>query len=160
MGSTSDERRVVIVTGGSDGIGAAAARMLAGGGDEVVVVGRSPGKTRAVAAQLGAECHVADFADLDQVRDLAGELRARLGVNSPFRLAMRSPERGADTLVWLATSAPGTDWDSGGYFADRMPAAASPAAGDGNLAGELWDRSAQMCGLEPYAAGPQRPGTR
>jgi NAD(P)-dependent dehydrogenase (short-subunit alcohol dehydrogenase family) len=295
MGSTSDDRRVVIVTGGSDGIGAAAARMLARGGDEVVVVGRSPGKTRAVAAQLGAECHVADFADLDQVRDLAGELRARhsrvdvllnnagliagsrrtvtadgheltfqvnhlaaflltmllreplaaargrvittssragarrdarvvpgdldmadgydgydglraykasklanvlftrelarrwrplgvsaaaahpgivrsqwgrsgppavrLGVNSPFRLAMRSPERGADTLVWLATSAPGTDWDSGGYFADRTPAAASPAAGDGNLAGELWDRSAQMCGLEPSGAGPQRPGT-
>ena len=65
-----------MVTGSSDGIGAAAARMLAGGGDEVVVVGRSPGKTRAVAAQLGAEWHVADFAHLDQVRGLAGELRA------------------------------------------------------------------------------------
>jgi len=276
----------VVVTGGSDGIGAAAARMLAGRGDEVVVVGRSPGKTRAVAAQMGAECHVADFAHLDQVRDLAGELRARhsridvllnnagliagsrrtvtadgheltfqvnhlaaflltmllreplaaaggrviatssqagarrdarvvpgdldmasgydgvraykasklanvlftrelarrwrplgvsaaaahpgivrsqwgrtgppavrLGVNSPFRLAMRSPERGAGTLVWLATSVPGRDWESGGYFADRNPATASPAAGDGNLAAELWDRSAQMCGLEPPAAG-------
>ena len=41
---------------------------------------------------------------------------------SPLRLAMRSPERGADTLVWLATSDPGRDWESGGYFADRKPA--------------------------------------
>ena len=67
----------MVVTGGSDGIGAAAARMLAGRSDEIVVVGRSPRKTRAVAAQMGAECHVADFAHLDQVRDLARELRAR-----------------------------------------------------------------------------------
>jgi NAD(P)-dependent dehydrogenase (short-subunit alcohol dehydrogenase family) len=278
-------RRVVVVTGGSDGIGAAAARMLASRGDEVVVVGRSPGKTRAVAAELGAECHVADFTHLDQVRDLARELRARhsrvdvllnnagliagsqrtvtadgheltfqvnhlagflltvllreplaaargrvittssragtargarvmpgdldmaegydglrayqasklanvlftrelarrwgplavsaaavhpgmvrsqwgrtgpaavrLVMNSPFRLAMRSPERGADTLVWLATSAPGPDWESGGYFANRKPATASPAADDANLAKELWERSAQMCGMDNSAA--------
>ena len=281
MNSAPDERRVVVVTGGSDGIGAAAARMLASRGDEVVVVGRSPDKTRAVAAETGAECHVADFTHLDQVRDLARELRARhsrvdvllnnagliagpqrtvtadgheltfqvnhlagflltvllreplaaaqgrvittssragtargarvvpgdldmaegydglrayqasklanvlftrelarrwgpLGVsaaavhpgmvrsqwgrtgpaavrlvmNSPFRLAMRSPERGADTLVWLATSAPGRDWESGGYFADRKPATASPVADDANLAKELWERSAQMCGMD------------
>jgi NAD(P)-dependent dehydrogenase (short-subunit alcohol dehydrogenase family) len=281
MSSTAGERRVVVVTGGSDGIGAAAARMLARRGDELVVVGRSPGKTRAVAAEMGAECHVADFTHLDHVRDLARELRARhsrvdvllnnagliagsqrtvtadgheltfqvnhlavflltmllreplvaargrvittssragtargarvvpgdldmaggydglrayqasklanvlftrelarrwgpLGVsaaavhpgmvrsqwgrtgpaavrlvmNSPFRLAMRSPERGADTLVWLATSDPGRDWESGGYFADRKPATASPAADDASLAKELWDRSAQMCGID------------
>src|SRR3984885_8022891 len=77
MNSTADKRRVVVVTGGSDGIGAAAARMLASGGDEVVIVGRSPDKTRAVAAETGAECHVADFTHLDHVRDLARELRAR-----------------------------------------------------------------------------------
>jgi NAD(P)-dependent dehydrogenase (short-subunit alcohol dehydrogenase family) len=281
MNSAPDMRRVVVVTGGSDGIGAAAARMLASRGDEVVVVGRSPDKTRAVAAETGAECHVADFTHLDQVRDLARELRARhsrvdvllnnagliagpqrtvtadgheltfqvnhlagflltvllreplaaaqgsvittssragtargarvlpgdldmaegydglrayqasklanvlftrelarrwgpLGVsaaavhpgmvrsqwgrtgpaavrlvmNSPFRLAMRSPERGADTPVWLATSAPGRDWESGGYFADRKPATASPVADDANLAKELWERSAQMCGMD------------
>lgn len=68
----------------------------------------------------------------------------RLGVNFPFRLVMRSPERGADTLVRLVTSVPGRDW---GSFAGRKPATAGPAAGDGNLAGELWERSAQMCGL-------------
>jgi NAD(P)-dependent dehydrogenase (short-subunit alcohol dehydrogenase family) len=290
MSSVSDERRVVIVTGASDGIGAAAARILGRQGCDVVVAGRSPGKTRAVAAEVGAEYHVADFARLDEVRGLAAELQARhpridvlinnagliagarravtadgheltlqvnhlapflltmllkerlaaargtvittsssagaarsaavviddldmadgygalrayrasklanvlftrelarrwgpLGVsaaaahpgpvrsrfgqsgplavrlvaNSPLRLAWRSPERGADTLVWLSASVPGRDWQSGGYFADRRPATASQAADDLELARELWDRSARMCGLQPPAPAPQRP---
>jgi NAD(P)-dependent dehydrogenase (short-subunit alcohol dehydrogenase family) len=271
---------VMVVTGASDGIGAAATRILARRGERVVVVGRSPGKTRAIAAETGADYHVADFTVLDQVRALAAELRARhpridvlvnnagliagarrtvtadgheltfqvnhlapflltvllkdrlaaaqgrvvttssragttrdaavvindldmadsydglraykvsklanvlftrelarrwgplgisaaavhpgmvrsqwgrsgppavrLVVNSPLRMAMRSPERGADTLVWLSTSVPGRDWPSGGYFADRKPAAAHPAADDPDLAAKLWDRSALMCGL-------------
>ena len=77
-----------------------------------------------------------------------GPAAVRLVMNSPFRLAMRSPERGADTLVWLATSAQGRDWESGGYFADRKPATAGPAADDADLAKELWERSAQMCGMD------------
>jgi NAD(P)-dependent dehydrogenase (short-subunit alcohol dehydrogenase family) len=281
MTTGSDECRVVVVTGASDGIGAAAARVLARRGDSVVVVGRSPGKTRAIAAETGAEYHVADFAALDQVRDLAAGLQARhpridvlvnnagliagarrtvtaagheltfqvnhlapflltvllkdllvaaqgrvittsssagtarraavvlddldmtgsysslraymasklanvlftrelarrwgpLGVSaaaahpgpvrsqfgrsgspairlvakSPLRWAWRSPERGADTLVWLSTSVPGTDWQNGGYFADRKPATANPAADDPDLAAGLWDRSALMCGAQ------------
>jgi NAD(P)-dependent dehydrogenase (short-subunit alcohol dehydrogenase family) len=279
MNGPVSDRRVVVVTGASGGIGAAAARMLAQRGDRVVVVGRSPDRTRAIAAGLGAEAHIADFAHLDQVRDLAAGLerqypridvlinnagliaaarrtvtadgheltfqvnhlapfllttllrgplstgRARvittssragaardatvnladldmtdgydslraykssklanvlftreltrrwghLGVsaaamhpgmvrsqwgrtgppavravmNSPLRLTLRSPERGADTIVWLATSVPGQDWRSGGYFADRKPATPSPLADDAELAGRLWDRSASMCG--------------
>jgi NAD(P)-dependent dehydrogenase (short-subunit alcohol dehydrogenase family) len=278
MSTVSDGRRVVVVTGASDGIGAAAARILARRGDNVAVIGRSPEKARAVAAEAGAECHAADFTSLDQVRDLAGELQARhpridvlvnnagiiagtrravtadgheitfqvnhlapflltmllkdclarargrvittssragtardavvdlddldmgtdydglraykasklanvlftrelarrwgplgvsaaaahpglvrsgwgrsgppavrLVVSSPLRLAMRSPERGADTLIWLATSVPGRDWQNGGYFADRKPAVASPAADDRDLAAGLWDRSALLC---------------
>jgi len=281
MSTPAEQRRVVVVTGASDGIGAAASRALARGGRHIVIVGRSPVKTRAVAAETGAEYHVADFAHLDQVRELAAELQARhpridvlinnagliagdqravtadgreltfqvnhlagflltvllrkqitgargrvittssaagaardarvavddldmaerysglraykasklanvlftrelarrwgpLGVSSaavhpgmvktewarsgppvvrlvafysPLRLAMRSPERGADTLVWLSTTIPGKDWVSGGYFADRKPAAASPAADDTDLARALWERSAQLCGL-------------
>lgn len=293
MSAAADERRVVVVTGASDGIGAAAARSLARRGDNVVVVGRSPGKTRAVAAEIGAECHVADFAHLDQVRGLAAELSARhprvdvlvnnagliagaqravtadgheltfqvnhlaaflltvllrerlvsargrvittssaagaardarvvvddldmadrydglraykasklanvlftrelarrwgpLGVSaaamhpglvrsqwghsgpaavrfvvsSPLRLLMRSPERGADTLVWLSASAPGRDWHTGGYFADRKPATASPAADDADLARQLWERSALLCGLQPQASAGQQPSSR
>lgn len=79
----------------------------------------------------------------------SGPLAVRLVTTSPFRLLMRSPERGADTLVWLSTSRPGTDWRSGGYFADRKPAAAHPTADDPDLARQLWEASALMCGLRP-----------
>lgn len=32
---------------------------------------------------------------------------------------MRTPEQGADTLVWLATTKAGVDWRGGGYYVDR-----------------------------------------
>ncbi|GGM38168.1 SDR family NAD(P)-dependent oxidoreductase [Promicromonospora citrea] len=70
------ESKTVVITGASDGIGAAAARRLHGDGHTVVVVGRSPDKTRAVAAELGVESHVADFTRLDDVERLAGDLLA------------------------------------------------------------------------------------
>ena len=69
--------RTIIITGASDGIGAAAAEALVAAGDTVVVVGRSPEKTAAVAAKLGAEFFVADFAKLDDVRALAAALLER-----------------------------------------------------------------------------------
>jgi NAD(P)-dependent dehydrogenase (short-subunit alcohol dehydrogenase family) len=278
--SESVDQRVVVVTGSSGGIGAAAARLLSHQGDRVVVVGRSPDRTYAVAAELGAEGHVTDFARLGQVRELAATLERRypridvlinnagliaaghrtvtadgheltfqvnhlapflltallrgplsaararvittssragtvrtatvdladldmsdgydslrayqasklanvlftrelarrwrhLGVsaaamhpgmvrsqwgrrgplavravmNSPLRLALRSPERGADTIVWLATSVPDQDWRSGGYYAGRKSARPSPLADDPELAKRLWDASVSMCGL-------------
>ena len=64
----------IVITGASDGIGAAGARRLTADGHEVVLVGRSPGKTEAVATELGAPFHLADFARLDDVRRLADEL--------------------------------------------------------------------------------------
>lgn len=66
--------RTIVITGASDGIGAAASRQLVARGHRVVLVGRSPKKTRAVAAELGTPYHLADFSDLAQVRRLAGEL--------------------------------------------------------------------------------------
>jgi NAD(P)-dependent dehydrogenase (short-subunit alcohol dehydrogenase family) len=277
--------RVVVITGASDGVGEAAAFALARGGDQVVLVGRSPDKTRAVAASVGAAAggpvqhHLVDFADLHQVRALAdallaaheridvlvdnagliagrrtitgddheltwqvnhlgpylltrllreplvaaggrvivtasaagsasravldlddlenekdytplraysrsklanvvfarelarrwgadgvtaasfhpGLVRSRFGSNStpivrvllasPVRLLMRSPENGADTLVWLATSTPAVDWQSGGYYADRKPAQSHPQADDPVVATALWQRSAELVGL-------------
>nr|WP_275586182.1 SDR family NAD(P)-dependent oxidoreductase [Geodermatophilus normandii] len=70
-------RRTAVVTGASSGIGAAAARLLAADGFSVVVVGRDPGRTSAVAAEVGGEPAVADFARLDDVRALAADLAAR-----------------------------------------------------------------------------------
>jgi NAD(P)-dependent dehydrogenase (short-subunit alcohol dehydrogenase family) len=70
------KQQTIVITCASDGIGAVAARQLAAQGEEVVLVGRSPARTAAVAQTLGARYYVADFADLAQVRDLAGKLRA------------------------------------------------------------------------------------
>lgn len=71
------DKKVIVITGGSDGIGAAGARRLHADGHQVVIVGRSPEKTRAVAKELGADYFLADFARLDDVRDLAGALSAK-----------------------------------------------------------------------------------
>jgi NAD(P)-dependent dehydrogenase (short-subunit alcohol dehydrogenase family) len=54
---------------------------------------------------------------------------------------MLTPEQGADTLVWLATTAPGRDWVSGAYYAKRALAKANKQAYDAELARQLWDRS-------------------
>ena len=68
--------RTHVITGASDGIGAAAARQLVARGDRVVLVGRSADKTRRLADELGMPHHLADFAELAQVRRLAAELLA------------------------------------------------------------------------------------
>jgi NAD(P)-dependent dehydrogenase (short-subunit alcohol dehydrogenase family) len=69
--------KTIVITGASDGIGAAAARRLRQNGDNIVVIGRSQAKTAAVAAGLDADHFVVDFADLSQVRALAGKLSSQ-----------------------------------------------------------------------------------
>ena len=69
--------KTIAITGASDGIGAAAARRLRQSGDTVVVIGRSQTKIAAVAAELDADHFVVDFADLSQVRALAGKLSSQ-----------------------------------------------------------------------------------
>ncbi|WP_447587837.1 SDR family NAD(P)-dependent oxidoreductase [Microbacterium lacticum] len=66
--------RTILITGASDGIGAAASRQLAGPATRLILIGRSPEKTQAVAAETGSEYHVADFTKLDDVRKLAAAL--------------------------------------------------------------------------------------
>jgi NAD(P)-dependent dehydrogenase (short-subunit alcohol dehydrogenase family) len=272
--------KTIVITGGSDGIGAAAARQLSAAGHQIVVVGRSPEKTKAVAAEIGAEFLLADFTKFTDVRALAAELLERypridvlannaggimgeravtddghertLQINhlAPFLLtsllldrlvessatvintssvanrlygrfdiadmdaetkyspnlaygnaklanilftkeldrrfgtkgistaafhpgvvatgfsagstsALRhvyqgvlsrfllTPAKGADTLVWLASGTPGTDWVRGEYYAKRKPAKMNPQATDTSLASQLWDRSAEMVGVVP-----------
>ncbi|UVO12413.1 SDR family NAD(P)-dependent oxidoreductase [Mycobacterium sp. SVM_VP21] len=71
--------RTIVITGASDGIGAVAARALAGPEVNLVVVGRSAQKLAPVAAAAGATALTADFADLDQVRALAEQIREQVG---------------------------------------------------------------------------------
>lgn len=271
------QNKIVIITGASDGIGAATARLLHARGASVIIVGHAEQKTKAVARELNAPYYLADFAKLDEVRQLAAQLRkdyahidvlvnnaggvfgareltvdghektlqvnhlapflltsllmdilidsqavvintssaasrflSDLDINdletenkysprkaygnsklenilftkelhnryhargistaafhpgnvasnfaanstSPMRIAYHtplkylfgfiSPKTGADTLVWLATSTSGTDWQSGEYYYKRKLAKTVDKAYDANLAKLLWDKSEEM----------------
>ncbi|MDR8020379.1 SDR family NAD(P)-dependent oxidoreductase [Nesterenkonia aerolata] len=71
-------RRTVVITGASAGIGAAAARRLADREDtRLILLGRNRQRTAGLAEALGAEHLIADFTELDQVRAVAEQLRAR-----------------------------------------------------------------------------------
>lgn len=67
----------------------------------------------------------------------------------PGRRLMRTPEQGAETLVWLADGAAGRDWRSGGYYENSRPARVPSRAADDALADALWQRSAELVGLTP-----------
>jgi NAD(P)-dependent dehydrogenase (short-subunit alcohol dehydrogenase family) len=69
--------KTIIITGASDGIGAAAATQLSRLGHEVVVVGRSPEKTQRFASSIDADHFIADFSDLNAVRELAASIQSR-----------------------------------------------------------------------------------
>ena len=58
----------------------------------------------------------------------------------------RKPEKGAETVVYLAAS-PEVEGASGGYYFDCKPTASSPAAQDDNAAERLWQKSAQLVGI-------------
>ena len=60
------------------------------------------------------------------------------------RLLLSSPEKGADTLVFLAEGTAGADFPSGEYFVKRKVARAKRQAYDTGLAAQLWDRSVSM----------------
>lgn len=272
--------KVMVITGASDGIGAAAARELQSKGAAVVIVGRSPAKTKAVAAELNAPAYFADFAKLSDVRRLADELRRdvpridvlannaggifgrrqltvdghektmqvnhlapflltnllidvlvasratvintssaahklysdfdiddlevannytqrvaygnaklenilftrelhkryhadgistaafhpgsvasnfasdtdsfiRYAYHTPLRrLLLISPAKGADTLIWLATTAPDRDWQSGEYYVKRkVSRSIDDKVNDGDLARELWEQSVKLSRL-------------
>jgi len=64
-------------------------------------------------------------------------------LGGPF---FRSPERGARSLVWLATSDEGGRL-TGEYIVDEQAAEPNDAARDPELARGLWERSAELAGL-------------
>lgn len=68
----------------------------------------------------------------------------RLAYKTVIKRFMLTPEQGADTLVWLASTVPGQDWVSGAYYAKRALAKANKQAYDADLARKLWERSEAM----------------
>lgn len=79
--------KTIVLTGASDGIGAAAARQLAPSSNRLILVGRSAEKTRAIAQEAGAEWFTADFARLDDVRELATKITEVVGEDGIHVLA-------------------------------------------------------------------------
>jgi len=65
-----------------------------------------------------------------------------------FGFFLLSPDRGADTLVWLASTTPGVDWKTGGFYTKRKPDfTTNPQADDAALATALWERTAALVGV-------------
>jgi retinol dehydrogenase-12 len=72
-------------------------------------------------------------------------LKLGIVIARPFML---SPERGADTIVYLASS-PDVAGQTGGYYVKRQRREPSAAARDDAAARELWELSEKLTGLAP-----------
>ncbi|MBT9606101.1 SDR family NAD(P)-dependent oxidoreductase [Microbacterium sp.] len=59
-----------------------------------------------------------------------------------------STDVGGARLTWLALGKPGVDWQPGGFYAHNKPAKTRRRADDPALARLLWDRSAELAGLD------------
>jgi NAD(P)-dependent dehydrogenase (short-subunit alcohol dehydrogenase family) len=77
----------------------------------------------------------------------------RAGIRVAHVLA-RSPEKGAETVVYLAAS-PEAEGLTGLFFHDLRPATAPPAAYDERLAAELWRESARLTGMSADRTGDE-----
>lgn len=76
-----------------------------------------------------------------------GSPATRFLFDSPLgRLFLLPPRKGADTLVWLATTRPGEDWTPGAFYVRRRPARIHPQAADPALEKALWEAS--VAGIE------------
>jgi NAD(P)-dependent dehydrogenase (short-subunit alcohol dehydrogenase family) len=82
-----------------------------------------------------------------------GVVRTKFGSGNPmytlfYRAAplLRTPEQGADTLLWLA-DVPAEEITNGGYYQRRTLHVPAHQARDERLAGLLWEASCQAVGL-------------
>lgn len=77
--------------------------------------------------------------------ELSGVLSGVWWVMSRFLL---SPEQGAQNSIYVA-AAPELEGVTGQYFVKRRPAKSNPLSYDEALAGQVWELSAQLVGLQP-----------
>jgi NAD(P)-dependent dehydrogenase (short-subunit alcohol dehydrogenase family) len=84
-----------------------------------------------------------------------GVVRTGFGRNGPgfiriwfklFGFLLLTPEKGADTAIWLASS-PAVEGASGGYYEKRKLAEPDAPARDPESARRLWEMSEKMTGL-------------
>ncbi len=84
-----------------------------------------------------------------------GAVNTRFGANNSgpmtilfraFKPFMRTPEQGADTVIWLAAS-PEVEGVSGRYYADRKPIEPKKIANDPEARRRLWEESERLTGL-------------
>jgi NAD(P)-dependent dehydrogenase (short-subunit alcohol dehydrogenase family) len=105
--------------------------------------------TRELARRLAGSEVTANCVHPGAVRTGFGEnnrglLKRLFGLARPFML---SPEQGADTLIYLASS-PDVAGQTGGYWVRRRPAPPSAAAQDAAAAERLWDVSVRLAGVK------------
>jgi NAD(P)-dependent dehydrogenase (short-subunit alcohol dehydrogenase family) len=74
----------------------------------------------------------------------------RVGI-SGVGLFFMSPEKGAETSIYLATS-PEVEGVTGKYFVRSREASSSAASHDREAARRLWEVSEQLCGIAPAAS--------
>jgi NAD(P)-dependent dehydrogenase (short-subunit alcohol dehydrogenase family) len=87
-----------------------------------------------------ATCYHPGFVATGFNRNNGWRMRVAMILATPFA---RRPEKGADTLVWLADALEGAE-GNGGYFVDRRLAVPSPAARDPEAARRLWKVSEEQ----------------
>jgi len=81
-------------------------------------------------------------------KNTPGLFRTLVGIAAPF---MTTPEKGAETLVYLATSAE-VEGVSGKYFSKCREVRPSPAARDPEAARKLWEASERLVAVRTAAA--------
>ncbi len=95
------------------------------------------------APQLRANCFHPGVVRTGFGKNESGIFKLLATAGAPF---LRSPERGARSLVWLAT-APAAASLNGAYVVDEKVREPNAAARDAQLASALWERSAELAGL-------------
>ncbi|HKH11866.1 MAG TPA: SDR family oxidoreductase [Rubrobacter sp.] len=84
-----------------------------------------------------------------------GAVNTRFGTNNSgpmtilfrlFKPFMRTPDQGADTVIWLASS-PEVEGVSGRYYSDRKPIEPKKIANDPAARRRLWEESERLTGL-------------
>jgi NAD(P)-dependent dehydrogenase (short-subunit alcohol dehydrogenase family) len=106
--------------------------------------------TRALAKRLAgttvtATCFHPGFVRSSIARDFAPIPKALFHLMAAFA---RTPAKGAETMVYLAT-APEVQGASGGYYVDCKLTPPAPAAQDDTAAERLWRVSEQLVGIVP-----------